>query len=225
MTLEVIVQSLPDALAAAAGGADRLEVLRDICAGGLTPSVDLVRQIQNEIPLPLRIMVRARDGLRLEPNDVGALRDAVAEFMSLRVDGLVIGFLREGMPDVEALSRVVGAPGPVQITFHRAFDAVKDPLAAIDRLLGVPQMDRILTSAGEADPAFVRCERLHAYARRAAGRIAIIAGGGIDEYVLGIIAKTGCVREVHVGRAAREGNDPAAPVSADRVKRLRELSQ
>jgi len=225
MKLEVIVQSLSDALAAAAGGADRLEVLRDICAGGLTPPVALVRRIQNEIALPLRVMVRARDGLLLDPHDAGALRDAVAEFVSLRVDGLVVGFLHEGMPDIEALSRVVAAAAPVQITFHRAFDAVKDPLAAIDRLLDVPQVDRILTSAGEADSAFVRCERFHSYSRRAADRIAIIAGGGIDEHVLGIIAKTGCVREVHVGRAAREGNDPAAPVSAERVKRLRELSQ
>jgi copper homeostasis protein len=224
MLLEVIVQSLPDALAASAGGADRLEVVRDIHAGGLTPALGLVRRIKHETALPLRVMVRERDDVVLEPSDVGALRGAASEFASLQVDGLVIGFLRDGTPDIDGLATVVGAASSMPVTFHRAFDAVNDPLAAIDRLLGVPQVDRLLTSAGEGGPAFVRCERLHSYSRRAGDRIAVIAGGGIDEYMLGMIAKTGCVREVHVGRLAREGNDPAAPVSADRVKRLRELA-
>jgi copper homeostasis protein len=223
MLLEVIVQSLPDALAASAGGADRLEVVRDILAGGLTPTVDLVRRIKHETALPLRVMVRERDDLVLEPYDVGALQGAASEFAALQVDGLVIGFLRDGSPDIDALATVVGAASSMPVTFHRAFDAVNDPLAAIDRLLGVPQVDRLLTSAGEGSPAFVRCERLHSYSRRAGDRFVIIAGGGIDEYMLGMIAKTGCVREVHVGRVAREGNAPGAPVSADRVKRLREL--
>jgi hypothetical protein len=34
------------------------------------------------------------------------------------------------------------------------------------------------------------------------------------------IVRDDIIREVHVGRAAREGHDPAAPVSADRVARL-----
>jgi copper homeostasis protein len=170
-------------------------------------------------------MVRERDSLVLESDDVGGLRAAAAEFASLQVDGLVIGFLRDGKPDIDALITVVEPASSIAVTFHRAFDAVSDPATAIDRLLGVPQVDRLLTSAGETDSAFVRCERLDSYARRAGNRIAIIAGGGIDEHVLGLLATTGCVREVHVGRAAREGNDPLAPVSSARVKRLRQLAR
>jgi copper homeostasis protein len=224
MLLEVIVQTLPDALAAAAGGADRLEVVRDICAGGLTPSAQLVRRIQDATALPLRVMIREREGFLLESRDGDALREAVAEFASAQVDGLVIGFLQDGEPDTAALASVLAPGSSLSATFHRAFDAANHPLSAIDRLLAVPQVDRILTSAGEGDAAFVRCERLHSYSQRAGDRITIIAGGGIDEHVLGVIAKTGCVREVHVGRAARDGNDPSAPVSATRVQRLRELA-
>ena len=56
--LEVIVQTADDARAAEAGGADRLEVVRDINRDGLTPSIDVVRSIQAATRLPLRVMVR-----------------------------------------------------------------------------------------------------------------------------------------------------------------------
>ena len=109
-------------------------------------------------------------------------------------------------------------------------DALDDPLAAIDAIAALPQIDRILTSGGEG-PAADRCRRLAEYAARAAaaGRararppIETIAGGGVDEDVLSAIARTGCVREVHVGRAARDGVDRDAPVSAAAVRRLRRL--
>jgi hypothetical protein len=45
----------------------------------------------------------------------------------------------------------------------------------------------------------------------------------VDDEMLAEIARTGCVREAHVGRAAREGNDPEGRVSVARVRRLREL--
>jgi hypothetical protein len=56
--LEVIVQTVDDARAAEAGGADRLEVVRDINRDGLTPSIDVLRSIRAATRLPLRVMVR-----------------------------------------------------------------------------------------------------------------------------------------------------------------------
>ena len=58
LLLEVIVQSVEDALAAEAGGADRLEVVREIERDGLSPSLDLVRAISSATRVPLRVMVR-----------------------------------------------------------------------------------------------------------------------------------------------------------------------
>src|SRR5262245_44731088 len=62
MLLEVIVQSLDDARAALAGGADRLEVVRAIEDGGLTPPIELVHEIAAHVGLPLRVMVRENAG-------------------------------------------------------------------------------------------------------------------------------------------------------------------
>ena len=105
MLLEVIVQSVSDAREAARGGADRLEVVRNLEAGGLTPPHDLVRDIAAEVSLPLRVMVRENDGYATHPGERTALADAAAAFADLGVDGIVIGFARDGQPQIDARDR------------------------------------------------------------------------------------------------------------------------
>jgi copper homeostasis protein len=223
LLLEVIVQSVADARAAAQGGADRLEVVRAIRDGGLTPPVALVRAIAAEVPLPLRVMVRENAGYATNEQELAALREAVTSFAADGVDGVVLGFAVEGEPALRDTVRVLDAAPAVKATFHRAFDQLCDPLDAIDRLAGIPQIDRILTSGGEGTPVD-RCERLRAYAARARGRVIIIAGSSVDEEMLALVARTQSVAEVHVGRAARADRNPESPVSASRVARLRELT-
>ena len=182
-----------------------------------------MRAIARVTPLPLRVMVRENAGYALEDGELPVLRRAVAEFAAAGVDGIVIGFAREGEPAVDDVARVLAAAPGVRATFHRAFDVLRDPLRAIDSLFGLAQVDRILTDGGAGSPA-QRSERLRTYVARAAERITVIAGSGVDDEVLAEFARNGCVREVHVGRAAREGDDPEGPVSVARVRRLRALA-
>jgi copper homeostasis protein len=220
--LEVIVQTMADARQAVRGGADRLEVVRDIRDGGLTPPLSLVRAIAEETALPLRVMVRENAGYAMNPDELPLLRGAAVDFSSLGVDGIVIGFAERGRLALDDVRRVLEAAPAVRVTFHRAFDQLRDPVSAIDELTRVAQIDRILTDGGGGDAAS-RCRRLGDYRARAGDRLAILAGGGVDEAILAHLAANACVREIHVGRIAREGNDPEGAVSADRVRRLRDL--
>jgi copper homeostasis protein CutC len=217
------VQTIDDARAAADGGADRLEVVRDIRDGGLTPSASLVEAIAAATTLPLRVMIRENAGYGSTPIEWRVLRRAAADMASIGVDGLVAGFARGGDLSLGDLSVVIAAAPRVPITFHRAFDALDDPDAAVDTLAAVPEIDRILTSGGEGT-AQERCRNLRDYSARAAGRLIVIAGGGVDEQAFEVFARNGCVGEIHVGRAARDGTDPEGPVAAARVRRLRDLA-
>jgi copper homeostasis protein len=219
LLLEIIVTSLEDARAAAEGGADRLEVVRDLQAGGLTPPLDLVRAIAGETRLPLRVMVRENDGYDLRPGELEPARRAAAEFAALGVDGVVIGFAAAGELRLDDVLRVLEAAPGVRATFHRAFDQLRDPVAAIGRIGALEQIDHVLTSGGGGTPG-ERADRLAEYSARAAGRLDIIAGYGVDEAMLIEIVRTGCVREAHVGRAARHEDRQDRPVSAERVRRL-----
>ena len=222
LLLEVIVQTPADARAAAQGGADRLEVVRQIAVGGLTPPLALIRAIADETSLPLRVMLRRNTGYATTPEESLRLRADAEDIVEAGVDGLVVGFATTaGTPAVDDLRRILSAVPGARATFHRAFDAMVDPLGAIDAIRGVPEIDRILTSGGGGSPA-VRCARLRAFSDRAGARVRIIAGGGVTAAMLPVIVDARCVMEVHVGRAARDGVDPDAPVSADSVRDLRD---
>ena len=223
MLLEVIVSTVADAREAARGGADRLEVVRDIAQGGLTPPLELVRAIAAETTLPLRVMVRENGGFETNDAELDVLRRAARAFAAEGVDGIVLGFARDGEPLLDDVRRVIDAAPATSATYHRAFDTLHDPVHAIAQLSAIPQIDRILTDGGNGSPA-ERCNRLRRLSAAAGDRMTIIAGSNVDVTMLSMIAATGCVREVHVGRAARPGHNRDVAVSANVVRKLRQLA-
>jgi len=223
LIIEVIVQTVDDARAATDGGADRLEVVRAIRDGGLTPAQSVVEAIKRATPLPLRVMVRENAGFETFDAEIEKMRAAAWNLTKFGVDGLVAGFARSGellLPEFEAV--IEAAPG-VPVTFHRAFDSLSDPLAATDVLITNLRIDRILTSGGDGSIE-ERCGRLGRFVARAGSRLTIIAGGGVDVEMFRRLAEQRTVREIHVGRAAREGLNAEGPVSAASVRRLRDLA-
>jgi copper homeostasis protein len=222
MLLEVIVQSLDDARAALEGGADRLEVVRAIEDGGLTPSIELVHEIAAHVGLPLRVMVRENAGYRIDAGELDRLQRAAYAFEAANVDGIVLGFADpDGVRMADVVSVLADAPR-VAVTFHRAFDSLRDPIEAIPLVAACPQVDRLLTSGGNGSPD-ERADRLHRYSKAAGARLTIIAGGGVDEASIRTFVRTQCVQEIHVGRAARTDSQSSAAVNAKRVAALRKL--
>ena len=62
ITLEVCCGSVEDVLAAARGGADRVELNSCLFHGGLTPSVGELLVAKRMVDLPIMTMVRPRQG-------------------------------------------------------------------------------------------------------------------------------------------------------------------
>ncbi len=211
--LEVIACSVDDAVAAQRGGAHRLEIVRDLDVGGLTPSVSLVRDIMGAVTIPVRVMLRENAGYETSgEEEIQNLCSAARQFAAMRVDGLVLGFLRGRELDLPLTQRILQHAPSVKATFHRAFEELPDPEAAIAALKAVPQLDHILTSGAAA--------HLDRLAHLAAPELQILAGGGVTPEVIRTLLKTTAIREFHVGRAARHGHDIHQPVDAERVRAL-----
>ena len=219
MILEVIACSVADAIEAEKGGANRLEVVRDLRRGGLTPAFELVKEIKQAVDLPVRVMLRENETYETKDADeIDGLCRAAERFASLGVDGLVLGFLRHGEVDVELTQRVLACVPHIRATFHHAFEDTKDQWRSVNKIKLLPQVDRILSSGG-TDKLEQRVRRLFQNARAAAPELTILAGGGIDSEAILKIGRETQIREFHVGRAARanfqsEGDVQASLVSA-----------
>lgn len=203
IAVEVAVDSVDGARAAATGGASRIELCQALELGGLTPSRGLLAAVKAAVRIPVFAMVRPRAGDFLYARDEFAvmLQDA-RELRAAGADGIVGGVLRaDGELDRERLRELCAAAGGSPFTCHRAFDLAADPARALDALieLGVP---RVLTS-GQAANATAGAAALRALVQRAAGRIVVMAGAGVrGDNVRDLVAASG-VREVHLSASAR----------------------
>lgn len=223
ITLEVIALSAEDAVAAEAGGADRLEVIADYAVGGITPDPRTLEAIRRAVSLPLYVIVRPRGGgFVYTEAEVAEMVEGARIARELGANGIVTGALTpDGQVDLEVTRRVLAAAG-LPATFHRALDAAAQTEAAYQQVASLPGVERVLTSGGAPSVAqgAETLRRLVALSA-APGAPVVMAGAGITlENVADIIGRTG-VRAVHVGMAARENTE--APVSAQRVEQLRRI--
>ncbi len=233
--LEVIACSVADAVAAAAGGADRLELVRDLEAGGLTPPLELVRDVLAAVRIPVRVMLReeedffVREAKKIERLCWLARSCAELSVATSRVNGLVLGFLT-GQPDAPRIDHTLlaqvlaSAPG-TKATFHRAFEAVPDARQALRELKRHPQIDRILTSGDAKDVHKEWPQRLTGLAelaRVAAPEITILVGGGVERDTIEALCQKKTKVEFHVGRAVRE---PPTNSGIVRARLVRELAE
>jgi copper homeostasis protein len=224
MLLEVIACSVKDAIEAERGGAGRLELVRELGRGGLTPSHAFVQEVRETVAIPIRVMLREADGYDVGGVDAGErLAALAARFAALGVDGVVLGFLRSGHIDVAVMETVLAAAGPVRATFHHAFDELPDPIAAVRELGRWPRIDRVLTAGGPGDWKR-KAIRLDRFSAVAAPGITVLAGGGIDAEALKALSMSSVV-EAHVGRAARVPPTVDGVVSSQKVAELVEAAR
>ncbi len=123
--LEVIALGPEDAVAAQAGGADRLELVTDMAADGLTPPRSTFAAIRAAVDIPLRVMLRSADGFAA--GDVAALCEEAAALRAEGAEEFVLGFLTpDGRPDLVAVRALAEVIEGCRWTFHRAIDRAAD---------------------------------------------------------------------------------------------------
>ena len=107
--LEVCVDSYASAMAAIAGGADRLELCSALSVGGLTPSAALLWQIRRVSGIPIRCLMRPRGGDFLyTKEEIAQMAMEMAALRNAGADGFVIGCLTaDGNLDTEAMQQLM----------------------------------------------------------------------------------------------------------------------
>src|SRR5690606_13496372 len=148
--LEVIALGPGDAAGAQEGGADRLELVTDMDADGLTPDVQTRREVKRECDLPVRVMLRANDGFTTSGSELSRLQGAAHQLAAAGAEGFVLGFLGPSSNiDVDVTLTLVDELGGLPWTHHRAIDHALDHDEAWRVVRDLPGLDAVLT-AGSA---------------------------------------------------------------------------
>ena len=147
--LEVCVDSYASAVAAIAGGADRLELCSALSVGGLTPSAALLRQIRKGSDIPIRCLMRPRGGdFFYTPEEIQQMAMEMAALRDAGADGFVIGCLTaDGELDGNAMELLLKEASGLGLTLHRCIDVSRD-LEETYRQAALLGFDTVLTSGG-----------------------------------------------------------------------------
>ncbi|MCX2180832.1 copper homeostasis protein CutC [Streptomyces sp. SKN60] len=220
--LEVIALDEEDAVAAQAGGADRLELVTDMAADGLTPSTTGFKAIRAAVDIPLRVMLRLTDGFAA--GDIEVLVRRAAELREAGATEFVLGFLTpDGEPDLVAVERLIAVIDGCHWTFHRAVDRAADRDALRKQLADLPGLDTYLTAGAATGVddglATLKAEAARARTGEPGYEPQILVGGGLRLDHLPELRAAG-LDAFHIGGAARPGGW-TAPVSVAAVREWR----
>ena len=226
--LEVVVTQAADAERAEAGGADRVSLVGEPLAGAdrdsgaLSPEPDLVEQVRAATSLPLRVLLRLREGYGTDGGEVVRLRGLVSAYRSAGADGMVLGFLNAHTEvDPGVVAEVLGEPD-FGWTFSRAVDACISTDRAWRELRRLPGLDALAT-AGSARGVAEGLDELVARARAdPSARELIMASPPPAPEHVPWLARAG-VRAYAISAAARPLGSWKAYVDADLVRTWRSL--
>ena len=244
MTIEVVVYNFESALKAQEGGADRIEVCDNPGEGGTTPSYGTIELVRQNVSLDVYVMIRPRGGdFFYSSYEYHSMKRDISQCQKLSVDGVVFGILNtNGTIDVKRCKELIVQARPLKVTCHRAFDMTRDPFEALEDCIEAG-FDRILT-AGQRSVAIDGAELIGDLVKKARGRIAIMAGSGVNEDTVEDVISKSKIMEIHcsstafkdspmiyrnsriAGMGSEEGSEfRLRVVDPERVKKIRQIAE
>jgi len=181
--LEVCANSLTSAIAAQEGGAIRIELCDNLHEGGTTPSYGQILMARKLLKIKIYPLIRPRGGDFLYTDlEYEIMKTDISYCIGARCHGIVIGILNtDGTIDKRRCAELVtmAKQKGLGVTFHRAFDMCADLNQALEDIIELG-FERVLTSGGKST-AMEGANVIAHLVEKAAGRITIMPGGGVNE--------------------------------------------
>ncbi len=205
--VEICVDSPESAILAQSAGADRVELCDNLIEGGTTPGYGTIVTARKNIDIGLNVIIRPRGGDFLYSDlDYDIMRRDIDFCGECGTNGIVIGILRaDGTVDVERTAMLIEMAHPMEVTFHRAFDMIRDPFSGLEDVIATGA-NRILTS-GHKNQVTDGTELIKQLVGKAHNRIIIMPGGGINISNIEMVARSTGAGEFHfTGRKTIESS-------------------
>ena len=221
--LEIIADTLEDALAAEAGGATQLDLKADFPKGGVTQSAGMIEKVCNTVQISVMVIIRPHARYwTMSNDDITIMCSDIRIARKLGAEHFLVGCLDEaGEIDVEAFKAFKEAAVDGSLHCHLAWELTPNPLQTMDKLtkLGVKSL-RTTGGGGLSGKAEQNIEAIRSYATHSQDRIDLFLAGGVNVgNVEKLIIETG-LTNVHVGSGAREPATPDGMVLEDTVRKI-----
>lgn len=197
MLLEIIAFNIQSCATIQNAGAQRIELCGNPTEGGTTPSYGFIKAAREVTGIQLFPIIRPRGGDFLYSNEeFEIMKSEIKLCKEFGCDGVVIGLLNaDGTIDKKRTATLVSLAYPLEVTFHRAFDRVKDMYIALEDVIEAG-CGRILTS-GLFPTAEQGMGNLQKLVEAANNRIVIMPGSGVRSDNINIIAQKTGASEFH----------------------------
>ncbi len=217
MLLEICTSNYQSAINAEKAGAHRIELCSELCVGGITPSYGFIKQVLENINIPVFVLIRPRSGnFTYSDDEFEIMKKDIQMCKDLGCKGIVSGILNvDNSIDIHLTQQLIKLANPLEFTFNRAFDWTPNPFEALEQLIAL-NVNRILSSGQEsyAEKGIFVLQQLKKLAK---GRIIILPAGGINSENI-LVFKGGGFEEVHCSASIikRENAVPKVPMNSSK---------
>jgi copper homeostasis protein len=175
----------------------------NLLEGGTTPSAGLIKLCRLHLQIPVHVMIRPRGGDFLYSDiEFEVMREDIKLCKELGADGIVLGsLLSDGSVDIARTRILTELAKPMAVTFHRAFDMTNDPYKALEDIISIGGISRILTS-GQDSGVLEGLPLLVELVKLTGDRIQILPGGGVTPRNMHRIIEALKVPEIHMALPA-----------------------
>ncbi len=210
MLVEVIATNLQEAVLAEKFGADRIELIHAFTDGGLSPALELSREVCNVLKIPVNIMVRPHGKGFIYGQDEMLTISREIDFLASKTKAasIVFGSLdiyqRVNYSQLESVLRLLES-AKLGLTFHRAIDVAENVEESFRELQNYANtsLKRVLSSGGRATALFGIDQLTRMQAMIKPNGVKLLAGSGINpDNAVELITKTK-VQEIHIGTGLR----------------------
>jgi len=205
MIKEACVETFEEAVLAEQRGANRIELCSALHLDGLTPSVELMQKACATLKIPVMVMIRPKAGnFVYSENDILQMEAEIDQAKKAGAAGVVFGLLTpENKIDEANTRRLANYAQPLPVTFHKAIDALDDPVEGAQTLKNIKGIRRILTSGGK-QTALEGQATIREMMNATVGKITILVAGKVLESNLEEIQKVTGAKECHGRRIVGE---------------------
>lgn len=228
--LEIIVETVEDALAAEAGGATQLLLESDFVEDGLSPTAGMVQRVCSQVSVDTIVSVRTYGHPRTSPNlyvltsnDLAVMCDDIRLAADRGAKGFLLGALTPDRNiDHHAIEVFQDAAGGLPFHFHLAWEITSDPAAALEELISLG-VQSVRNTGGQAPGgrAIDAMAQIRSFYEATAGRIEHFLTGGVNSENVGELVRNTGVVNAHAGSSVREPSTTKGVVIESKVRELR----